>query len=522
MSETRYKKVYDLNSWSFKVLSVVPGVITIFLLTSPIWASIFGFPQLVLYYITFLAVFWVFKSITASVGNFVAFSRMQKTLATDWNEKIEKLPFEKDLATDYLPKTYDDFNHAVMIPFYKEDYETLSTTMKALADSEYDTKNKVYVVLAVEESGGPEAEENAKRLQKDFKDSFKTIRYYIHPKDIPGEVKGIAGANLRFAAREFVKEVTAEGLKIENFLVTKFDSDLRVHSKFLSALTFKYLTTRDRYHCFFSPAIMLYSNNYWNVPILMRVISSSITLATMSEWITAKNTKQSFSCYSFNLHLLDRIDYWDPRIGVDDTSFYWNAYLHLDGRFRGEEFYVPTYMDAVHAGDFVKTHVAQYKQLHRWGWGVIVFPMTLQGLLRNNRIPPLERLGSIMNLFQVYNIWVTIAFLLTFGIPMIALMNRDFGLLGIAHVLPRVISYLLTFSLIGLFPSRFILEELYGSPPKEKGVIFYLWHFFEQILLTFTMLTFNFLPYIQAQFEMMFGKMKKEHMITPKARSSAS
>jgi cellulose synthase/poly-beta-1,6-N-acetylglucosamine synthase-like glycosyltransferase len=520
MANIEYKKLYDLNAWSFKILKIFPGLITLLLLTSPIWATLLGVPQLVLYYITFLTVYWLFKSVTATAGNFIAYSRMKESLKIDWNAEIEKLSWKQDLSTDYLPETYKDFYHMVIIPFYKEDYEVLHETVLALANSEYNCKEKVFLVLCVEERGGELAKQNAERLVAAFADRFRSVKFYVHPQDIPGEVKGIAGANLRYAARSFVDEIRKEGYKLEDFLVTKFDSDLKVHPKYLSSLTYKYLVTPDRYHTFISPALMLYSNNYWDVPIMMRVIAGSLTLALLSEWVTAKSTKQSFSCYSFNLHLLDKIDYWDPQIGVDDTSFFWNAYLHLNGRFRGEEVYIPTYSDAVHAGTTLKSHVAQYKQLHRWGWGVIVFPMTLQGLMRNRAIPIIEKIGSVANLFQAYNMVVTTAFLLTFGIPLISLINPDFGLLGIAHMLPRVISFMLTFALIGLFPSRFILEKLYGPPPKEKGKLFFIWHYFEQLVLTITMLTFNFLPYIQAQFEMMLGREKKDHMVTPKMRAN--
>lgn len=517
MNDKQYKKVYDLNAWSFKLFGIIPGLFTIILVTSPIWASLLGAVQILLYYITFLAVYWVFKSMMTSVGSLVALSRVKRATQTDWNEKIQKLQWKSDLSEDYLPSSYNDFYHAILIPFYKEDYEgVIKKTIQALADSEYDCVNKVFLVLGVEENGGEQALETVKNIHRDFDGKFKAIKAYVHPKDIPGEVKGIAGANLRFAAQSFVKEIKEEGYAIENFLVTKFDCDLRVHPKFLSALSYKYITTQDRYHCFYSPAAMLYSNNYWDVPVLMRVIASALTLALLSEWVTDKRTKQSFSCYSFSLHLLDKIDYWDPKIGVDDTSFYWNAYLNLDGHFHGEEIYVPTYSDAVEANSTMRTHVAQYKQLHRWGWGVIVFPMTVQGLFRNKRIPFFEKISGILNLIHVYSVLLTIAFLITFGIPIISLLNRDFSSLGIAHVLPQVISILLTVSLVGLFPSRFVLYNLYGPPPKRRGLLFFYWHFFELLLLTLTMFPFHLFPYMQAQIEMMIGRTKKEHMVTPK------
>lgn len=513
------EKVYDIESFSFKIYRAIPGLITIILITSPLWATLLGFPQLVLYYVTFLAVFWLYKSFISSAAIVLGYNRMKSTLTVDWNKKLENINWDALPNKEDLPKSLDGFYMAIIIPFYKESYDVLSSTMDAIVKSEIN-KKRLLVVLGVEESGGPEALQHAERLKKEYSKHFRLLEYYIHPKDIPGEVKGINGANLRFAAKAFYQRLQEEKINPEHVFMLKYDSDLQVHPKLIAALGFKYLITPDRKHAFYSPAIMLYSNNYWDVPILIRVFSGSLTLALLSEWVTAKRNKQSFSCYGFNYQLLHEIDYWDPKIGVDDTAFFWNAYLCSNGKFRGEEVYIPTYSDAVQSNTVVGTHLVLYKQLLRWGWGVIVYPMTMQGLLRNKKISIHEKMRSITELVRAYNMWVTIAFLLTFGIPLVVLLNNSFSFQSIAHVLPRIVSYVLSFSLVGLLPSRWALEAFYGAPPKSKGKLFHFWHYLEQLLLTINALTFGFLPHIQAQVEMMLGKHKKAHLVTPKYRAN--
>jgi len=372
-------------------------------------------------------------------------------------------------------------------------------------------------VYAVEESGGVFALENAQRIIAEYAGEFADIRFYIHPMGMAGEAVGIAGPNLSWASRHYVADLQAENKNLADYLVIKFDCDMQISPKFLSNYVHTYLTMPNRYKAFYAPAVMLYSNNYWEVPVLMRVFSGVLTLALMSEWVVAKKQKQSFSAYGFNLKLLHEIDYWDPMIGVDDTGFYWRAYLSLDGEFRGEEFYSPCFNDAVQAETYFKTHVVQYKVLRRWGWGAIVYPMTIQGIINNNKIPFLSKVASMGEMFRVYNLYSTIAFLLTFSIPLIVLMNPDFSLYSSAHVLPKIISWLLTMSMIGLIPSRWVLEGLYGRPPKKLGMLFFFWHFAEQLMLIVFSLTLGFFPYLQAQIEMMFGK-SMTFLVTPKMR----
>ncbi len=514
------KQGYDFNSPFFKVFRVVPGLVTLLLLLAPVWATLIGKPQIVLYYVAFLSVYWFYKTVVTNIGNVVAFRRYKRALALDWEKMIDELDYSALPNPEQLPSSYDQFKLVILIPFYKEPYEVLKQTVESIKNSNFDHK-KIHIVFGVEQSAGEEAENNAKQLLETYSEYFAEMKYYIHPVGIVGEAVGIAGPNLSWASKEYVRELQERGEDLRHYQVIKYDSDMQIHPKFLSNYVHTYLTTGDRYNAFFSPAIMLYSNNYWEVPVLMRVFSGVLTLALMSEWVVAKKAKQSFSCYGFNLQLLHDIDYFDPKIGVDDTGFYWRAYLALDGNFRGEEFYAPCYNDAVQAETYVKTHVVQYKVLRRWGWGAIVYPMTLQGISNNNRISIKKKILSVAELFRVYNLYSTITFLLTFSIPLITLLNPDFGLSSSAHVLPKIISYLLTLSLIGLLPSRSVLEALYGAPPKEKGLLFFIWHYAEQVMLLVFSLTLGFFPYLQAQMELMFGR-SMTFIVTPKIRKDGT
>jgi len=510
------QELYSTKSGFYKVFRTVPGVFLITFLASPLWATLLGIPQIIFYYVTFLSVFWLYKIIVSSVGMIVGYSRYKKAKAINWDEKLnEQIANWQNLHDiEDLPQSIDKLFHLVLIPVYKEPYEVLKRTFDAIINSKYDLKH-IMVVIALEERAGAEAEARIKRIISEYKTYFKELTYILHPQDIPGEAIGIAGPNLNYAAQKYTAKLIKEGYNLKHIITTKFDSDTVISDDFFQQLTYKFLETKNRLNKFYSAAVVLYMNNYWRVPILMRIFSGLLSLVLLSEWVTDKSKKQSFSQYSFSLYTLDKIGYWDPEIGVDDTGFFWKAYIYLDGDFAGEEFYSSISMDAVEAEDSFKTHINQYKQMLRWGWGVIVFPIGFEGLLKNKKITIGKKLHKFILLFEVYIFWTTAVYFLTLSIPILLSLNRKYVFWGIGHTLPKITSFILTISMLGLLPSRFILEELYGPPPKEKGKLFFIFHYFEQLLLMVNAMIYNLIPYGQAQIEMMLGK-KRIYYVTDK------
>lgn len=499
---------YDLDSKTFRFFQIIPGLLTILIITSPIWLPLLGLANLLFYFIAFLSVYWLYKTVIFNFSTWIGYNRMRMSIQTNWVKKIKKMPKAK--------KIY----HMVLIPYHKEPFSVLDKTVAAIKNSDYPYKERIFVVIGVEERAGIESLKNVQKIQKKYKNYFADLRYYVHPKDLPNEVVGIAGANLRWAARHFVKEIKKEGYNLADFLMTKHDSDLIVHPKFYSALTHKYLTTENRKHRYFTSAVLFYSNNYWTSPILTRIWASVLTLAIISEWVAplSRRAKRCFSLYCINLETVEKVDYWDPRIGVDDTGIFHNAFLALNGDFSGKEIYIPTYSDIVESTSTLKTYQAFYKQRYRWSWGVISYPMTMQGILRNNKIPLIQKIDKMINLFFTYNYVTTMAFLLTFAIPIASLVYSDLSYIGLIHTVPKIMSWLLNISLVGMISLRIVIEKFYGPPPKEKGVVFWIWHFFEQFLVIINRFTFDMATDLHAQVEMLLGKsmVKKKFYVAEK------
>lgn len=517
---------YDVDSKQFKLLQAVPALVTFALIFAPVWVSFLGYPQFVIYYIAFVTIFWVYRAAVFSVSSVIGYQRYKRDIAVDWAKQVKELQWSELPNPELLPSKIEDLKVVLFIPFYKEQYEMLAQTVRAIAASDYPhLKESVYVVFGVEESAGEAAVANAKKLQKEFGKQFADLQYYVHPAGIEGEVQGIAGANLRWASKSFCEYIEKKHpqMDLRHFFALKFDSDLCMDQKLMSALVHRYLTSESRYNRFFTTAMLLYNNNYWQVPALMRQFVASLSLALLNSWVAEKGWQESFSCYGFNLHLLKAIDYWNPKIGVDDTGFFYDAYFHLRGNFSGEEVYVPGHMDAVESSSYVKTHVAQYRQLLRWGWGVIVYPATLQAVFQYRKLSPWKAIIRLVRLFYVYNFMRTTVILLNIGIPLVRLVNDGFNFYAQAHLWPQIGSILLTFAWVFLIPPRIVLEKMYGAPPINKGRLFYLWHYVEQIMIIINMFTYLLVPDLHAQLEMLLGRGKKAHYVAEKsARPAAS
>ncbi len=513
------KKLYDFDSFTFKCLRLFPGLVTILLIISPLLAVLLHRPQYIAYYVLFLSIFWVYRSIRFLYGLVIGYLHYKRDLRTDWNKKFinlqktwNKLPTKKQ-----LPKRYDDFYTTILIPVYKEPYEIIERTVEGLKKSKFPLK-KLFVIFAVEERGGVETLNSIKKVQQKYKKYFADLLYYVHPQGLPNEVIGIAGPNLKWAAKHFTEDyLKKRNIAPNNVFMFKYDVDLVVHEQLIAGLSYKYLVTPDRYYKYFTNAVKLYSNNFWDVPVMMRLFSGFLSLVLLSEWVVAKHKKQSFSAYGFNLKLLKDFGYWDARIGVDDTGFFWLAFLHTNGRFSGETVYLPSYSDAVDVGDYWKSHIAQYKQQVRWGSGAIVAPLGIQGMFRNKNIPWKEKLSKLLLFFETYSFLTTAAYFLGVALPVVTVLAPGVNFHAFAHVIPVYVSQILSASMIFMLPMEYMLIKLYGLPPRKRGFFLNLLFPFEFLLIVVVMYFYNMIPYVKAQVDLMMGRFGRFYVVEKKA-----
>ncbi len=502
-----------------RFFEIVPGLFVWTLLLLPVIFALLQWNIAIVVYMSFLVMYWLFRTFKFVIGCYVGVKRMKEEIETDWVSKIENMNSQK----------FKNLRYIYLCPVYAETLEILEPSFEAWVSSDIGTE-KIDVVMAMEEAKKDLQIENFKKLKEKYGDRFGSMSYYIHPAGIPGEIVGVKGANINWAARHFVKDLENEGKDLSNYLLITCDSDLRPHSKYLSAVTYKYLTIEDPKYTFYASAIHSFNNNIWNVPPIIRTQSNMLTLVVLHLWVLDKSlklpfmqdrvyTKDTFSSYIVNLNTLREVEFWDPEIPNDDTAFYWNSILRTKGRFKNQEVYIPTYNDAVENKTFLKSHVSFYKQQYRWGWGLINFPISLAVMFTDKENFPVYKKFLMLKMMFDY-LWVlTIVFVLTFGLNIMGWLSPTYQYTVFSYNLPRILSYVFLLVMLSNIPIVIFRRKITPVPKHWKWWRHIL-DFLETYLITVNMLTFSFIPYIQAITEMMLGrgKFKRNFYITEKVR----
>ncbi|OGC59681.1 hypothetical protein A2890_02140 [candidate division WWE3 bacterium RIFCSPLOWO2_01_FULL_53_14] len=492
----KYDRVFQ------RVFEILPGVVTWSVILSPIWLGRIA-PLAVAFFLTFLIIYWVYRALIHLIGVSIGYRRYQAELQVDWSEKVKEL------------WGYDRLKHLIIIPAVNEPYEVLEDSFASFAAQKF-PKDQVFISFSAEEKYSERVLKDIERIKKKFGRKLGTVWTTAHPYGLPGEAVG-AAANRTWAAKRALKEIKKLGLDNNDFLVTTLDADMRFHPQYLPRLSHAFLTEPNRLDKFFQTALYLFDNNLWEVPPLMRIQANSLSLAVLASWVAEPEHKDTWSCYSVALPTVIKAGFWNPAIGVDDTTFYWNAFLKKEGKFDGSHFYIPVYADAVQDRGLLKTHIAQYKQLLRWGWGIIVFPIAMKGFL-TTKVPLGLKLSKTYHLIEKFAIWYTLAFLITFGFTALALVNPEIKLTSLGYLLPKISGVVLTAALALILPVSIYRNKITLAPPRHWPWWKKLWIWVEGPLVILNLLVYNFLPFLDAQTRLMFGK-RLEFWPTPKMRS---
>lgn len=485
-----------------RVFEILPGAITWSVILSPIWLGKIA-PLAVAFFLTFLVIFWVYRAFLHLIGVVIGYRRYQNELKIDWSKKVQDL------------RGYEKVKHLIIIPAVNEPYEVLEDSFTSLAAQKLPQEH-IFISFSAEEKYSQRVLADIERIKKKFGKKLGTVWTTAHPYGLPGEAVG-AAANRTWAAKHALKQIKNLGMDIDDFVLTTLDADMRLHPQFLARLTYAFLTEPNRLNKFFQTAAYLFDNNLWEVPPLMRIQANSISLAVLSSWVVESEHKDTWSCYSVALPTVIEAGFWNPAIGIDDTTFYWNTFLKKQGRFDGNHFYIPVYADAVQDKGLLKTHLSQYRQLLRWGWGIVTFPIAMKGFL-TTKIPLGLKLSKTYHLIERFAIWYTLAFLITFGFTMLAAVNPQIQLTTLGYLLPKISGAVLSAAIILLLPITIFRNKITPSPPHHWPWWKKLWIWLEGPLVIINLLLYNFLPYLDAQTRLMFGR-RLEFWPTPKMRA---
>ena len=189
------------------------------------------------------------------------------------------------------------------------------------------------------------------------------------------------------------------------------------------------------------------------------------------------------------------------------------------GLAKSHEVYIPTYNDAVENETYFKSHVSFYKQQYRWGWGIFTLPISMAVLSEDKKNFPAHRKFALLKTMFEYLWFLTVVFVLTFGLSIMGWVNPGFQFTGFAYNLPRILSYVFTAIMLSNIAVVIYRRQLTPVPKGWKWWRHVL-DFLETYLIAFNMLTFSFIPYIQAMTEMMVGsgRFKRNFYVTEKVK----
>ncbi len=500
-----------------RVLEMSLGIMTWTLLTSPIWLGVI-YPPAIVYMLTLFTVYWSYLAAKHSFGLFLGYRKYKEELKIDWAEEFDKLVFSELPDSATLPESKDELKHLILIPAVNEPAVVLKESIESIFSQTFDTK-KITLVYTIEEKYSEETAKNIREIVGGRVDKLERLLIFVHPRGIAGEAIGAAAANRTWGAGHAVGVLKNEGANIRNYIFSTIDADHVLHPQYLSRLSHLYLSTDRRDNHYYSTAVHLFNNNLWRVPVMMRIEANAVTMGSLSDWSASKGAlKDSFSSYSASLQTLIDANYWDVALGVDDTIFYWRAFFVRDGDFDGIPHYIPYSADAVEGSSYIDSHVRLYRQLLRWGWGAIDFPLSMKEFMKNKKIPGSKKIGWLAKHIERRVILINIVFLITFGFGLVTLVNPYVKQSNFAYSLPDIMSLILTITLIFLVPATILRMGLVTPMPRNWPIWRKFFVLLEGPLIMLNLLTFSFFPWVQAQTKMLLGHKMKDLYHTPKVR----
>jgi len=480
----------------YRFFEMIPGLISLGTLFGVLIFS-WLFPSIVAIFIICFCFYYLFKVFYFSLHQMVGYFKVKSNMKKDWLKMLKQLK----------GKDWKDIHHVIILPTYQESKELIEESIETLIKVDY-PKEKMIIVLAVEERAGKFFEEQARAISNKYSYQFFKFIVAIHPDGVEGEISG-KGSNTAYAGRE-VKEKIIDSLKIpyENILISTFDIDTKVFPQYFTCLTYLYLTEENPENASYQP-IPVYNNNIWSASAFSRVVSTSNTFWQMIQQERSEKLT-TYSSHSTPAKVFFEVGY-PANVVSDDSRIFWRAYLNYDGNYKVVPMYYLASMDAVMAKNLWRTMINQYKQQKRWAWGCAEIPYIMFGFLQNKKIPLWGKIGHLYTILDGFWSWATASLLLfLLGWLPILLGGKKFNVTILSFNLPILTGQIMTISLAGMLISAILSTMLLPPIPKtikwykrwfKRSTIFLQW-----IFLPVTLILFGALPALDAQIRLMLGK----------------
>ncbi|KAI1760979.1 glycosyl transferase family group 2-domain-containing protein [Hypoxylon sp. FL1150] len=268
----------------------------------------------------------------------------------------------------------DRIIHAIVIPNYKEEVDSLRETLDVLAS--HSQARYCYDIYLAMEQREHNVELKAMNLIQEFVKKFRSIDFTLHPSDIPGESPG-KGSNVAWAARKLSERYSLTQRK--DVVITGIDADSHLSSNYFTLLTNMHVSNPDTRSTTMYAAPIIFDRNAHAVPALVRVADVMWASAGLSGLYRGSTISPPTSVYSVPLELADRVGGWDcdPEAIGEDLHMFLKCFFALNGHLTVRTIMSPVSQSNV-KGDGGKgvqgvynDVKARYKQGLRHMWGAL-------------------------------------------------------------------------------------------------------------------------------------------------------
>lgn len=464
----------------------------------------FQFPAAVAVFVVLFDLYWFLKTVYLFLHLRYSFVRMRRTIAKDWAAEVGRRG--------------DHIFHLVVLPMYREPLSLVRGTVEALSRARYG-RERMFVVLAVEERGGEEDMRTASAVADEFGSAFAGFHVARHPDGLPGDLPG-KGSNETWAAKEAVKTfIDARHIPYERVIVSVFDIDTRPGEDYFGVLTYRFLTEAKPLRASYQP-VPLFTNNLHKAPVFARLIGFTTTFWNFMQQSRAEQLV-TFSSHSIPLSALSEVGYWHTNIVSEDSRIFFQCLAHYHGDWRTVPLHYPVTMDAVEGENFLKALGNLYRQQRRWAWGIENIPFLFREFTKRADLSIRVKWFWGWNLLEGFYTWATSSFIIFFfgWFPLI-LGGQEFNATVLSYNLPRVTGTLINMSVLGIvtfgFLSAFLISpRLTWERKNAWRALLYVAQWF---LLPVTLLIWSGVPALEAQTRMMLGgKFRLGFWRTPKS-----
>ncbi|KAJ3121763.1 hypothetical protein HK100_012241 [Physocladia obscura] len=346
------------------ILQRMPGFMILLLLLLGFLAPRYTPLTFAAYYI-FCNTFLLASTLRTAIGVCFVWFYSYRQHKTNWRNLAE--------TCDTADIRFGEVKHLIVIPNYKENIENLRDTLNVLA-SHSDAKKSYKICLGMEETELA-CEEKAKILVSEYKSSFETIEYSVHPAAIPGELRG-KSSNVNWASRHMAKSVNTTSEKdAHRYIFTIMDADSCFTNDYFITITATYVMNPDFYSRrlqIFVP-FSVFDRNSTNISPFVRQFDVSWSFAQMSYFIPGYYFCPGLSAYSVPFDLAVAADFWAT--GTDslgeDTRMTLKLFFASRYRLRMTQIYTPVSQCNIEGStkSWVSSFYARTVQGKRHNWG---------------------------------------------------------------------------------------------------------------------------------------------------------